>query len=229
MRRASPFVSGINAVAPIVPGVASFGLIAGVAAVEAGLDHLQAYALSPIVFAGAAQLAIIDLIGQDAASVVIVVTALVINSRMLMYSAALAPWLRGTGLWTRSGVAYLLTDQAFAVSVVRYADVEERQRDRVAFYVGAGLAMWVTWQITTLIGVVVGAEIPAAWELDFAIPLVFLALLVPAVRDRPALIAAAVAAGVSVAAVDLSYNLGLPIAAIAGIAAGLLTPTRKTT
>jgi 4-azaleucine resistance transporter AzlC len=181
----SPFVSGFLEIAPILIGVFPFGLIAGIAAVEAGLGSVQAYSLSPIVFAGASQLAMADLIGRDAAPIVIVATALVINARFAMYSASLAPAFRELGPIRKGIAAYILTDQSFAVSVVRFDQREERLRDRFAFYMGASLGLWATWQISSVIGVVVGAGMPEDWSLDFAIPLVFIALLFPAIKDPP--------------------------------------------
>lgn len=220
----SPFVEGILTQAPILVGVFPFGVIAGIAAIEAGLGSLQAYAASPIVFAGAAQLAMMDLIGRDAAPIVIVATALVINTRMAMYSAALAPTFRHLDPLRKAYGSYLLTDQGFAVSIVRFGSVEEPLRERFAFYMGASLSLWLTWQVATIVGVVVGAGVPEAWSLDFAIPLVFIALLFPAVKDRGTAIAAVVGAGAAIGLVGLPLNLGLlaatAIAIVAGIAAG---------
>jgi 4-azaleucine resistance transporter AzlC len=116
------FRAGIAAVSPILVGIVPFGLIYGVAAVDAGLSGVQAIAMSSILFAGSAQLAAVDLMARDAAIIVIVATALVINARHIMYSASLAPHLRGIGPWHRTVYAYLLTDQAYAVSIVRFAE-----------------------------------------------------------------------------------------------------------
>jgi predicted branched-subunit amino acid permease len=179
------------------------------------------YATSIIIFGGAAQLATIDLFNAGAAGPVIVATGLIINSRHLMYSAALAPAFSAFSRPWRLGLPYLLTDQAFAVSIVRY----EEQSDigyRRLFYLGAGLALWVTWQLTTGVGVIFGTAIPATWSLDFAIPLVFVALLIPTLKDRPALIAAVVAAGAAVAAASVPYHLGLMIGALCGVVAGVV-------
>lgn len=207
-------------IAPILVGVAPFGLIVGVAAVDAGLEAFQAYAVSPLVFAGAAQLAALDLIGRDGAVVVVILTPLVINARFVMYSASLAPWFRPASPSAKVAAAYLLTDQAFAVSIIRYTRRKEGTRVRMSYYFAAALALWLTWQVTSLVGVLVGAAIPAEWSLDFAVPLVFMALLVPAVVDRPTAVAAAVGAAVAVATTGLPFNLGLLSGAAAGIGAG---------
>jgi len=226
-RRSNFFREGVAAIAPILIGIVPFGLIYGVSAVEAGLDPIPAIAMSSIVFAGAAQLAMVDLIGGNAALLVIVTTALVINARMLMYSAALAPHLRDLSFADRLLGGYLITDQAFAVTVVRFADPIEERSARRAFYLGSAVPLWLSWQIATVVGVVLGASIPEEWSLEFAIPMVFLALLIPAIKDRGTRAAAAVSGTVAVIAAPLAFNAGLITAAVAGIVAGLLVEGRS--
>lgn len=226
-KRSPFFREGVAAIAPILIGIVPFGLIYGVAAVEAGLDPIPAIAMSSIVFAGASQLAMVDLIGGDAALVVIVATALVINARMLMYSAGLTPHLRDLSFADRLLSGYLITDQAFAVSVVRFADPIEERASRRAFYLGSAIPLWVSWQISTVVGVVLGASIPEEWSLEFAIPMVFLALLVPTIKDKGTRMAAAVSGTVAVIAAPLAFNAGLITAAVAGIVAGLLVEGRS--
>jgi predicted branched-subunit amino acid permease len=217
-----PFVAGFLDISPILVGVFPFGLIAGIAAVEAGLHSLQAYAVSPIVFAGASQLAMMDLIARDAAPVVIVATALVINARFAMYSAALAPAFRGLGPIRKAYGSYIITDQSFAVSVLRFDRVEESLSDRFSYFMGASIGLWGTWQISSLLGVVLGAGVPEEWSLDFAIPLVFMALLFPAIKDRATTVAAVAAAIAAVAFFSLPLNLGLLVAVAIALTAGAL-------
>jgi predicted branched-subunit amino acid permease len=137
-----------------------------------------------------------------------------------MYSAALAPHFRDFPAPWRYGLPYVLTDQAFAVSIGRFDDTTGPGYRR-RFFTGAAFALWVTWQVTTLAGVTAGTRIPASWSLDFAIPLVFLALLVPTLRDRPSVLAALVGGTVAVVGNDLPYHSGLLVAALCGVAAGV--------
>lgn len=216
----SDFVAGVKAVAPVLLGVAPFGMVAGAAAVSAGLSPEAAVGLSVIVFAGAAQLAAVELLGRNAPAAVAVLTALVVNLRMSMYSASLAPYFRKLSRPWRWPLAYLLTDQAFALSVAAF---EEREGvSRRWFYLGAALPIWLVWQVTTVVGVVAGAGVPDGWHLGFAVPLVFLAILVPTVTDRPSLVAAVVGGGVAVAAADAPFDLGLFAGGVAGVVAGVL-------
>ncbi len=223
-RRAT--LAGIRAVVPILPGVVPFALIAGFAGVEAGVSRIQAVAMSLIVFAGAAQIAALDLIGSDAAIVVVVATALIINARFVMYSASLAPHVAGSPLRARGLAAYLLTDQIYAVSIIRFGETREPVRERLAFYLGGGATLWVTWQAGTVVGALGGGAVPESWSLDFAIPLVFIALLVPALRSRHDHVAAVVGGVVAVAAGGLRFNSGLLLAAAAGIVAGYVAAGR---
>ncbi|WP_302080682.1 AzlC family ABC transporter permease [Salinibaculum rarum] len=218
------FRRGVRDVSPLLLGVAPFGLVAGIAAIEAGLSLPQTVGMSVIVFAGASQLAALDLIGQNAPLTVVAVTAIVINLRMLMYSASIAPYFQSFSTRAKTGLAYLLTDQAYALSISRYRSDEAV--DRAAYYLGAGVTLWVVWQITTVAGAVAQAGIPDALGLEFAVPLVFLALLVPAMEDGPTTVAGLVGGGVAVLASVLPLNLGLLVGATVGIVAGLLAERR---
>ena len=208
---------GIRDVTPLVLGIAPFGLVAGIAAVEAGLSPAQAVGMSVVVFAGASQLAALELLGVDAPLAVVVATAVVINLRMLMYSASIAPYFREFATRWKVPLAYVLTDQAYALSIARF---RQGDPDRRAYYLGAAVTLWVVWQVATVAGVVVGAGVPEAWGLEFAVPLVFLALLVPAMEDRTTSLAAVVGGAVALAAGGLALDLGLLVGATAGVAAG---------
>jgi 4-azaleucine resistance transporter AzlC len=216
----SALFDGVRSVLPLLIGVVPFGLIFGVTAAASAVGGGLGYASSLIIFAGAAQLATIQLLAAGSAAAVVIATALVINARHLMYSAALAPHFRHFPTGWRFVLPYILTDQAFAVSISRY-DADTDPSYKQWFFLGGAMALWTTWQLTSAAGVVLGASIPDSWSLDFAIPLVFLALLVPAVKDRSSLVAAVVAGVVALLAHDVSYNLGLLIGALLGIGAGV--------
>jgi len=216
----SAFLAGLRDVAPMMLGVAPFGMITGVAAAGIGLTPLQAVGMSVLVFAGASQLAGIALLGQGASLAVITLTTFMINLRMAMYSASLAPWLASLRAGSRLALAYLMTDQAYAFSVLRYRREPRSDFPRRDYYLGVAVPLWVLWQSATAAGVLLGAQVPPGWQLDFAIPLTFLALLAPAVRDRPGLVAAIVGGGLALALRGLPYNLGLVVASLTGIAAG---------
>ncbi len=213
--------AGIYDALPLHLGVVPFALVTGIAAAEAGLTSVQAVGMSVLVFAGASQLAALELLGETAPIVVVVGTAVVINLRMLMYSASIAPYFADYRQRTRAFLAYFLTDQAYAMAIAEYGD--EGDRDERSYYLGVGVSIWAVWIVGTFVGVVVGAGVPESWGLSFAVPLVFLAILVPAMKGRPRTVAAAVGGTVAVVAAGLPFNLGLLAGALSGIAAGVLS------
>lgn len=219
------FFDGLRGVAPLLVGVVPFGLILGVAAGGSVMGAGLAWSTSWIIFAGAAQLVTIELTNTGTAAAVVIASALVINSRHLMYSAALADQFRPFPSAWRYGLPYLMTDQAFAVSITRYATVDDPTYKRWYFF-GAAIGLWLPWQISTLVGTLVGAQIPESWSLEFAIPLVFMVLLIPALVDRAGLAAALTGGIVAVVGRDLPYGTGLIVAAIVGIAAGVMVERR---
>jgi 4-azaleucine resistance transporter AzlC len=220
----SQFFAGIKAIFPILLGVVPFAAISGIAAVDVGIPPGLAVGMSLIVFAGAAQLAAIQLIAVGASPLIIVLTTFLINMRFSMYAASLAPHLKGVaGRW-KYLLAYLLTDQAYAMAITRYNAAPE-QPHKPWYYTGAATVMWLTWQVCTVAGVFLGTQVPKSWSLDFAVPLTFMVLLVPAIKGRPGIAAALTAGTAAVLGFKLPYNLGLIVAALSGIGAGLLVET----
>lgn len=212
--------------APLALGVAPFGLVVGATAIDEGLHLSEAVGFSVLVFAGASQLAAIDLLGDGAPLLVAIGTALVINLRMVMYSASLTPHAAGIAPLRRGLMAYLLVDQAYALSVVRWEQRAESPAARFAFYVGIAGPLWLVWQVTTVLGAVAGSEVPDAIPLSFTVTLVFLAVLVPTLTDRPRIVAAVVAGAVAVVGQGLPANLALVAGALSGIAAGAVVEAR---
>jgi predicted branched-subunit amino acid permease len=202
-------------------GTMPFGFVAGMAAIAAGMSGVEGMALSMFSFSGIAQLIVAQLIAAGSPLVVTVAAALVVSLRFVMYSAALSPHLAHLDRRWRAGLAFLMTDQSFAMTLKRYAEPGEK-RQRHWYFLGSALTLYVSWQAAVLIGIVAGAQVPAAWSLDFAVVLCFIALLVPVVKTRANLAAALVSAAIALAAAGLPYRLALVVASIAGIAAGLV-------
>lgn len=224
--RSDHFWQGMRAEFPLLIGVFPFGMIYGALAVSAGLSPAAAQSMSWIVFAGSAQFVTAQLIHETAPALVMVLTIAVVNLRHMLYSASLAPHMVSLPLRWKVLLAYLLTDEAYAPSVLRY---EERGVERFShwFFFGAGLALWAEWQVSTALGVFLGAVIPANGPLDFALPLTFIALVVPVLKDRPAVAAALTAGGAALAANGLPYKLGLILAALTGILVGTWLERRR--
>lgn len=224
-RDRSAFNAGLRAASPVLLGVVPFGLVTGVAMVAGGIPPLEAILFSIIVFAGASQLAATQLFGVAAPVAVIIITAFFVNLRFVMYSASMRHHLAGLSLRWRLGLGYILSDNAYALCITRYTQHPE-EHEKQWYCLGVALPIWAAWQVATVLGVIAGASVPHAWKLEFAAPLAFIAMSVPLLRDR-AMVAAALAAGVTVVlAHHLPMRLGLVLAAIAGISAGLLMERR---
>lgn len=212
--------------APILLGVAPFGMIYGALAIAAGMPAGIAFAMSSIVFAGSAQFIATQLVAAGTPAPVIIFTAVVVNLRHMLYGASVAPYVKQLSNVWKWLLAYLLTDEAYAVAIIHYNTAPEAQFGHW-YFLGAGASLWGTWQLATAAGIALGSQVPASWSLDFTLPLTFIALLIPVMKDRAAAAAAVVAGLVAVAGAGLPYKLGLVSAAVAGILVGLLIEARR--
>ncbi len=218
----SDFFAGVRDMTPPMVGLLPFGLVCGVAAQAAGASAWDAYGMAAIMFSGAAQLIAAQLIAAQTPLGVVILSCFVVGLRFMMYSAAMAPHLRDLPPRWRGTLAFLMTDQSFAASIRRFQITGDGRRG-ASYFLGTGVLLWFVWQIACVSGYWLGNSIPAAWSLEFIVPLCFLGLLVPAIEDS-ATLAAAVGAGVAVVALDaLPMHLSLVCAGCIGIAAGLLT------
>jgi 4-azaleucine resistance transporter AzlC len=212
---------GIRDEAPILLGVAPFGVIFGALAVAAHLPVPLAQAMSSVIFAGSAQFVAAQLFANGASGIVIVMVVFVVNLRHALYSASVAPFVKHLGPAWKSVLAYLLTDEAYAVVISHYNKPGDVSRKHW-YFLGAGLTLWCSWQISTALGILLGARIPENWPLSFMLPLTFIALVVPTLRQRST-VAAALAAGVAgYLTMGWPLKTGLLVAAVAGIATGML-------
>jgi 4-azaleucine resistance transporter AzlC len=220
------FLAGAKGALPILIGVIPFAMISGVGAVSVGLTFFETLGISVIVFAGASQLVVYQLMGAGSPWIIMVLTAWVINLRFTMYSATLAPYLQKLSTTKKALLAYMLSDQAFGISLSHFAE-NERVSHRW-YYFGAAFIIWVAWQVSAVIGALLGALVPPSWGFDFAFPLSFMALMFAALRDHPTFVAALAGGIIAVLAKELPYNTGLVLATFLGIAAGYLTENLKT-
>jgi 4-azaleucine resistance transporter AzlC len=218
-RAKQSFLAGIKDLLPILVGVVPFGLVAGAAVIHAGQGLAESIGMSVIVFAGASQIIATTLFGDHAPLWVALLTALIVNSRMFIYSTSIAPYLAEAPEWQRPFLGYMLVDQNYA-AVMTQARVRD-DIDVVPYYVGAWVALASTWQVTSLLGALLGPVIPPSWGLDFAVPLVFLAMLAPSLSNKTAVGVAAVT-GVSAAVLVplLPMQSGLIVALLGGMAYG---------
>ena len=226
--RRRELLAGIRDELPIAIGVIPFGLIYGVLALDAGLSTAAAQSMSAIVFAGSAQFIGAQLFSAATPALVIIATTFVVNLRHMLYATSLLPYMQALPARWKWLLAYLLTDEAYATTILHYAKPGSR-RWRHYYFLGSGLTLWIAWQSSTAAGIVLGAQIPAGWGLDFTLALTFIGLVVPTLTRRPMLGAALGAGAVAVLSSGLPYKLGLLLAALTGIGVGVALERRQPT
>jgi len=233
MRESSPtrwreFWAGAKDTFPLVVGAIPFAIIFGALASPSGLSAGGAMAMSIFVFAGASQIVALNLMLTQASPALIILSTFVVNLRHTLYAATLGPqmkhlpqrWLLPLGFW--------LTDETFVVVIARY-NAPDSSPYKHWYHLGSALSMYVNWNIFTLLGILAGQRLqnPQSWGLDFAMVVTFLGMLVPFIRSRPVLIAVLAAGVVATLTYSIPNKLGLILAALAGVAAGVYAESRQ--
>jgi len=212
--------AGARAMVPWLTGLVPFGLVIGVSAAQADVPTLAGWLTGPLIYAGSAQVATIGLLDAGAAPVVVVAAAMIINIRLIFYSATMARHWRGTPWWWRLVAAYLLIDPSFAVGLDGYRRLADRGRAH-AHYFGGAVLLWVSWLAAIGAGATAGAGLPAWLHLEFVIPLFLVGETVPKLANPALRRAIFAAATVALLALSAPLHLGVTLAIAAGISAGL--------
>lgn len=217
----SSFLAGIRDGLPFILVAAPFGLLFGVLATEAGLSLVELMAMTFTVFAGAAQFTALQMMQDQAPTIVVLASALAVNLRVGMYSASLTPYLGAAPLWQRAFAAYFIVDNSYACSIIRFETHPDMTvPERMGYFFGSIALVAPAWYLATFLGAVLGQAIPESWALDFALPIAFLAMLGPMLRTPAHVVAALVSIVAVLLAAPLPYNLGLIVAGLAGMMAG---------
>ncbi|WP_456391048.1 AzlC family ABC transporter permease [Profundibacter sp.] len=212
---------GIRDSLPFIVVVVPFAILFGVVASETGLSAAQTIVFSFAVIAGAAQFAAVQLIAENAPVLIVVATALAVNLRMAMYSASIAPYLRGVPLWKRAAMSYLLVDQSYAIGLAKFESTPDMTPpERVAYFVGTMVLNMPLWYGGTVVGALLGSRIPPEYALDFAVPITFLALVGPMLKTAAHVLAALTSVVLALLLAFIPYNLGLMLAAVAAMMVG---------
>lgn len=221
---AAEFWAGVRDIFPLIVGAIPFGIIFGTLATNNGLSAGGTLAMSALVFAGSSQFIAAGMIATKTGWLLIVLTAFVVNLRHLLYAVSLVPYVKRLPQRWKVPLAFLLTDETFAIAIIRYQSPNDSPFKHW-YYLGAAIAMYTNWQCCTLIGITAGQLIPnaATWGLDFAMSVTFIGMVVPYVKNKPMLVAVLVAGIVAIIANPLPHKLGLITAAILGMAAGVYT------
>ncbi|MGR3500881.1 AzlC family ABC transporter permease [Pseudaestuariivita sp.] len=217
----TPFWRGLRHGAPFVVIVVPFAVLFGAVAREAGMDIVEVMAMSTVVFAGSAQFTALALLQDGAPTAIAIIAGLAVNLRMALYSLALIPHLGHAPFWQRGVMAFVMVDQAFAVAVKTYeTEPDMPRRDKVPYYFGVVMSVCPLWLVFTYVGAAVGQTIPESWQLDFAVPICFIALTAPLLRTPAHVAASFVAVAVALILAWMPWNLWLMVAGLLGMMAG---------
>ena len=220
MKKWQIFKQGVLQELPLQLGVFPFGIIYGVMAIESGLTFLQALLMSSIIFGGASQIAFVQLLSNSTPYGVIVTTVGAINSRHLLYSISMVEYLNKLSLSWRVTLAYLLTDEAYAVSIRKF--IKHSDNSILHYHLlGSGITLFLSWQISTLLGVWLGNDLPEFLDLQFIIPLTFIAIIIPMIKSKSTLITV-ISSGISALIFkNLDINFWIILSGLTGILAGM--------
>lgn len=222
-RRLAAMREGFLAVLPILLATFTWGMVTGVAMVKSGLTENAALAMTLLVFAGSAQLSSLPLIAAGSPIWLIFLAGLVVNLRFIIFGAALYPYFSNLSWKKRLAYGYFTTDTAFVLFMPRFGDAKVRgTKEQQWFFLGAIAPGWLTWQVSSIVGIYLGAMVPDTWSLDFAAVLALMAVAVPLASSRPVLVAIMASGLVAWLTQLLPLRLGLAISVVAGIVAGML-------
>ena len=226
--RNSALREGVIAGLPFIVVGLPFSVLFGVMATEAGLDVAQALSMSILVIAGASQFTAVQLMSENAPIWIVLSASLAVNLRMAMYSASLQPHLGAAALWQRVLVAYLNVDGSYALSIQNYEARPERPLgDKLAFFFGTMLLMTPTWFIGTYVGAIAGGAMPDDLAVDFAMPILFIALVGPMLKTLAHMAAAVTSVIAAMALSFLPSGIGLLLAAGLAMAVGAEIERRR--
>ena len=224
MKKWQIFKQGVLEELPLQLGVFPFGIIYGVTAIESGLTFFQALLMSSIIFGGASQIAFVQMLSNSTPFGVILTTVGAINSRHLLYSISMVEYLNKLSVSWRITLAYLLTDEAYAVSIRKFINYSNNS---IFHYhlLGTGITLFVSWQISTLFGVLIGNDLPEFLDLQFIIPLTFIAIIVPMIKSKSTFLTV-ITAGISALIIkNLDINFWIILSGLFGILAGIFSST----
>ena len=213
----------MRGIVPLLIGSIPFAIIFGAVAVASGISPLTAAAMSAFVFAGSAQFVGIGMLAAGANVWVIILTTLIVNLRHVLYAATLAPHLKHLSQRWLFPLGFLLTDESFVVAIQRYNRDDGSPRKHW-YHFGTAASLYINWQFFTWVGLWAGRAIPnpAAWGLDFAFPATFIGMLVPLIVSRSIVVCVVCAGIATILFNNLPNRLGLIIAALCGVAAGMI-------
>lgn len=219
------FIQGARDVSGVAPGLAAWGLMTGVAMVNSGMSTLEAVAMTMLVFAGSSQLAAIPLIAASAPLWVILATSFCVNLRFVVFSAHLRDFVAHLPRPLRLLAGYITADMTYVLFVRRFPHpslLDGERQGQMAYLAGGGGVNWVSWQLASLLGIVLAQWIPTAWGLGFAGILALIGVACSLASGTMRRVSAGVAGAAAVAAFALPFKLYIVVAICVAVSLCLL-------
>ena len=220
----SPARQALMDIWPLLIPVVPFGLIYGVLVTDAETSTFWGWFASPLVMGGASQLTLVTLAQEGTALTSALLSAMIVNARHLMYSAAASPTFRHQPIWFRVVAPFFLVDQVFALTMARQ---DEDPSYRRRYWLVLGVTFWATWVIMTTAGVAFGGAVPESWRIEFTVLILFLSIVFNALDTPPSVIAAATGFSIAAVAGPIPNRLGLMVGALVGVGAGTIAEVRR--
>ena len=216
------FRQGLRDYSPTLMAILSWGLVTGIAMSKSVLTTPQALGMSVLVYAGSSQLAVLPLLAAHLPVWTVLLTAAMVNTRFVIFSAGLAPHFSYLPLWRRLLIGYFNGDVIYLL-FQKQSFAPGRVPGKEAYFWGMALASWLSWQVSSIVGILLASLIPDNWGLALAGTLALIPIMVSAIATRSTLVAVSIAGVVALLAFELPYRLALPIAVLTAIAAGSIT------
>lgn len=217
------FQEGWRASASTIPAVLAWGIVSGMAMVKSGMTLWQSVAMTLTVYAGSAQFAILPLLAVHTPLLVIFLTAMIVNLRFVIFSAAVAPHFAHLPWYQRLWYGYFNGDISMAFFPQRFpVQTVHQPAGKLGYFKAICFPGWFAWQVGAIIGILLASQIPESWNIGFAGTLALIAVTIPMIVNRAALAGVVVSGSVAVVAIGLPYRLGLLLAVLVGISAAML-------
>jgi predicted branched-subunit amino acid permease len=211
---------------PFMVALAPVGMALGAAVSDSPLSGAPGWLAGPLLLSGTAQFAIVTATVERAGTVAAVLMAWALSTRLMLFSASLAPRFRDQPRWFRLVGAHFLIDQTFVLVEENVPEDTEPDAFR-GYWLGATLPIALLWVTAISVGMELGPVVPGSWRLDLAGAVLIAAMLRPALSDRTSVIAAALAAGATYGLGVLPGGVGLLAGAAVGMAAGAASEHRS--
>ena len=218
---------GLKDAWPALIASGTWGFVTGIAMVKSGLTDSMATLMTLVVYAGSAQLTSLPLIESSAPLWLIFAAGTVVNIRFVIFAAALQPFFRHLSWFKRLMLGFLTSDFAFVLFMARHGEDKERGTSSQVWYMlTIVVSGWLVWNLCSLLGIYLGALVPASWSLEFAAVLALMAIVIPLIKTRPMVMCLVVAGVIAWVAQPLPLRLGLAAAVVGGIVAGVWSEKR---